>query len=712
MGDGAAASYSKDGYFANLEGLELATALHDRAKKYYQRLPRTTAWRRYIKALAQFYGLPTLENPFDVTALGVAGEKGELTTARVGHVGAIGRHIITLVTATKPAWQPVPVNTDYDSTAETSFCTGLLDYYFREEGIEDALVFTITLAVIFGHAFYVQTWKPRLGDVYAMGSDGRPVVKADGDPEACSLTPLEVAVDLDRSDTKHDWWITRRLVNRWDLVARYAPPALEGLQDDRADLRDAIIGHRDDMLPQTGGGTVTMSERQSGEGEKDLVPLYEFFHEKTPACPNGAWAQYLSGDIMLGSGALPYPNAPILIVEAGRMALTPYGDSSLHQLGGLQDLTDNLVSALATNNTNCATQIVAVPDDAEWDSNSILGMTILKCPTVDGRLVKPESVNLTASAPETYKLVEMLGSIMSNTGGVNNVVQGEVPTDGSSGSLAALIHQQAIRFQSGLARNWEKAIAGSGNILLKQLQRFATAPKQAVIAGKAKNFMLQSFTSDKLKNINRVQVESANPITKRPEFKVQMARDLLTAGVITSVEQFIEVVESGRVESMTESPLTELLNLRKENELLREGQVPVLPPFTDHHPKHIQEHRAVLDDPQARTNPTVVHAALAHIQEHMNVWRQAPPDLLMVLGIPPPPPPPGVPQPPPGGPQGGPLPPPGQHGQQPPPAQAQAQGAPAGHASGGPPAMPNQPKLPTNPSTGRQWNPTDGGAPS
>jgi hypothetical protein len=235
--------------------------------------------------------------------------------------------------------------------------------------------------------------------------------------------------------------------------------------------------------------------------------------------------------------------------------------------------------------------------------------------------------------------------------------------------------------------------------MLSHLKRFATEEKQVVIAGKAKTFMLEAFTGDKLKNIDRVQVESANPLTKRPEFKVQAASDLLRRGLITSVDQYFEVVETGRVESMTESPITALLNLRKENELIRAGQVPTVL-FTDNHQQHIDEHAAVLDDPMAREAEAVVFAALAHMQEHINVWRRTDPSLLQAMGRPLPPPPPGMMPPGATGP-GGPM---------PPGAGAPGPGSPPPGA-GGPPPMPRQPKPPVNPTSGQPWNPVDAGAP-
>ena len=48
---------------------------------------------------------------------------------------------------------------------------------------------------------------------------------------------------------------------------------------------------------------------------------------------------------------------------------------------------------------------------------------------------------------------------------------------------------------------------------------------------------------------------------------------------------------------------------------------------------HIQEHKQLLDSPEARNNPELVMGVLAHIQEHINQMRTGDPDLFAILGM-------------------------------------------------------------------------------
>jgi hypothetical protein len=66
---------------------------------------------------------------------------------------------------------------------------------------------------------------------------------------------------------------------------------------------------------------------------------------------------------------------------------------------------------------------------------------------------------------------------------------------------------------------------------------------------------------------------------------------------------------------MFENITSRSLLIRKENEKLRNGVVPLVL-RTDLHPSHISEHLSVLDDPDVRENPQLVQAVLAHVSEH------------------------------------------------------------------------------------------------
>ena len=183
--------------------------------------------------------------------------------------------------------------------------------------------------------------------------------------------------------------------------------------------------------------------------------------------------------------------------------------------------------------------------------------------------------------------------------------------------------------------------------------------------------------------------------------KVQMAEQMLQYGIIKDPRDFLSVINTGQLHSVTDSYNSELLLIKSENEAMLEGKtVSVI--AIDEHLKHINEHKALINDPIARSNPQLVQLVLSHIQQHIQALQTVDPQLLIVTGQTPmtPPPPPPMPGQAPPMPQGAPAPMPPQ-GQPGPAPQGMPQQAPQGPRpmppqGGGAPVAPqgSQPKRP------------------
>jgi hypothetical protein len=197
-----------------------------------------------------------------------------------------------------------------------------------------------------------------------------------------------------------------------------------------------------------------------------------------------------------------------------------------------------------------------------------------------------------------------------------------------------------------------------GTNLIYLLQDFASVPRVAQIAGKSNATYMKEFTGDDLNAINRVIVDAGNALAQTTAGRLEIAGELLQMGLIKTAEEYISVLNTGKLETMTESQNKQLLLIRAENERLTDGNVDVMAVLTDDHNLHLREHQAVLADPDLRMDAQLVERALGHIQEHINILSDpAVANILMQLGqqpiMPPAPPmPPGDPN----APQGGPAP--------------------------------------------------------
>jgi hypothetical protein len=186
------------------------------------------------------------------------------------------------------------------------------------------------------------------------------------------------------------------------------------------------------------------------------------------------------------------------------------------------------------------------------------------------------------------------------------------------------------------ANIWKINIGGNTDIIPTRLPR-----KQAKKKEKAKNW-----------NNYGINIESKGEgiyygftLNEEPHFllgdftvthnttagRTQMADNLIQMGLVTSPEEYMSVINTGRLDRMTEGQMNHSLLIKAENERLVSGKE-VVATAIDKHSHHIREHQSILADPDLRMDADLVARTLAHIQEHIDLLRVTDPDLLATLG--------------------------------------------------------------------------------
>src|SRR3981189_1218356 len=89
-------------YWANQTALDLSAAAFEKVKKFYERLPRTTMYKRWCRASADYW---SLGSSTDVTR--ADGPDGDISLA-VKHAASITKRMISLVTSVMPAFDVIP----------------------------------------------------------------------------------------------------------------------------------------------------------------------------------------------------------------------------------------------------------------------------------------------------------------------------------------------------------------------------------------------------------------------------------------------------------------------------------------------------------------------------------------------------------------------------------------------------------------------------
>jgi hypothetical protein len=245
---------------------------------------------------------------------------------------------------------------------------------------------------------------------------------------------------------------------------------------------------------------------------------------------------------------------------------------------------------------------------------------------------KPEPMNLTATPVEIFNRYKELINEMESISGINSVVRGNPEASLKSGAALALVASQAIQFLQLTQQRYVQLLEDSGTAIINMLKSYAAVPRVATIVGKMNTPYMKEFKGEDLENVQRVIVDMGNPLSKTTAGKIQIADTLLQYGFIKNSDMYFSVLQNGRLDSILDPVQRQLMLIAQENEQMSDGiDPPVL--VTDNHPMHIQEHKQLLDSPEARNNVELVSIVLQHMQTHIQQLQTGDPNLFSILGI-------------------------------------------------------------------------------
>jgi hypothetical protein len=594
-----------EGYFGAADSNELVTALKKKSKDHYTRLHSNKYLDKLKLMWLGYHGVYGDSN--ETHEISFTGEQGELVNLPVNHFRNIAKHMYNMITATRPIMEARAVNTDYKSLSQTYLANSILEYYMREKNLENCIKIATEYAVVIGSGFVRVEWDETAGKVTQTDPETG-FNTHEGDLQFSNLSPFDVVFDGTKSTWDNDWLLVRSKRNKYDLAAKY-PELAEKIKE-----------------VQTVDQNFGMKFQLFSNDSTDDVYIMEFFHKRTPSMPEGRYTLYLDDDIVLVDQGLPYRVIPIFRISAGEILGTPYSYSPMFDLYPIQEAINSTYSTILTNQNAFGMPNVFVPDGSNISVSTLHGGLNI----VSGS-VKPELINMDPTPKEVFDFLGMLIQAQETLSGINSVTRGQPEASLRSASALALVQSMAIQFVSGLEQSYIKLIEDVGSNLIEILKDFARSPKIITLVGKFNRTYLKEFTGEDLDSINRIIVDVGNPLSRTIAGRVQMAEQMMQYQLIKTPQQYYMVVNTGRLDSAFEGDMSELLNIKKENENLMTG-AEVKAVAWDAHKMHILEHRSVVADPDLRQSPEVKAAVSAHIQEHIDLLRIIDPDVLMLMG--------------------------------------------------------------------------------
>jgi hypothetical protein len=501
-----------------------------------------------------------------------------------------------------------------------------------------------------------------------MAMDGREIYE--GDVESCIVETWDLMRDWSATSFEASPWIAvRKWENKFDEAARYPNHAPDILDVDTTDRKFASFTY--------GAGD-----------DNERVEVWHFFHKRTPALPRGRQS-ILIGDTLCHDGPLKTRRLPVVRMAAGRLSGTPWPSTPNSRVLAAQEVLDSTHSSLVTNISSTAGGLIVAPQLAQLSTDNIAGGPKIMYMTA-GVQGKVEVLQLSPASPDSFKYAGELVRHEEQLLGLNATARGVPEYANLSGAAMAMLSSTAISNNSRLQTAYVEAVAESGAILLEVYQAYMGEERTLALLGKDNRHLTRTikFGPRVLKEVAAVYVTIGGPLQQTTAGRMELANIYIEQGHAKTPEQIAAVMETGRLDPLTNDLRTSLLLTQWENEQLREGKGARANIYDDHS-LHARVHRELLSDIFVRTDPTIVEAVLAHIDEHHMLMTTGDPTKLALVGLTPPqmlgPPGAGGEAPPPGGP------PPGPPGMGPPP--------PGGEMPAGMPSMP------TNPATGEQYQP-------
>lgn len=599
-------SESTEEYFANLETKQCAYEIWSRIEEYFNEMRRTGRLALYRNSYTNYY-MGWLYR----ASMYRSGEQGELTRSFWNHERNLIRHLKVQTCQNKIAYKAQVKNSNSRSANLIEFANGLAERYATDslydldskgrQSVEDTLVF--------GDSGIVGLWNKFAGEPIAQDPETGQLLR-DGDMEYFNVTPMDRIINCSvQSRGAIQWQVIRRWVNKYDLAAMYPKlaPTVVLFNDTESSYATKIVSliHHD----------------------RETVPVFYFFHEKTPAVPQGRLlimadptCIFEDGPLDFGEGQKGYDHVPVYENYVETINGSPYGYTVAFDLIPLQQALNELVSAVTSNNMNFATQCVMAMkgSNLQWQELAS-GMSFIEYDPKVGDKGKPEALNLLHSQPETYKFIEMHIQNMETLAGISSMVRGNPSQDVTSGQYAALVTVQSVLFNSGLQKAYSRLMENVMTGTIKTIKKNMIGKKVARIVGETSEPYLKEFTKADIMDIESIGVELTNPMLQTPAGKMAMADNLMKTGLIKDAQQYIGVYTQGDLPQLYRRQETQLKLVKQENESIMNGQCPEVA-VTDNHVMHILEHTQVFDNIEARLNPNSPHviAGIAHVQKHIN----------------------------------------------------------------------------------------------
>lgn len=547
---------------------------------------------------------PALEDSYGTTArLTRDGKKGELALVRTAKNRRLAGAVCGIVLGANPSFEPRGINHGGSTRASVSIARSILDSWWQLRGMKRMSQKWVEQAFFATESFMFAPWDDSAGE--AAGVDENGMVIRGGDIKLRTVLPWDTARDATLKDFDDSTWFGLRVWrNKWDILARY-PTDILGVPS-----LDNVLGFERSELALHCSGVV-----RDFIADSDRVPVWHWYHLPTDALPSGREVMLVTPDCVLRDVPLDgYEGFPFVRLTPAELFDTPFGYSAFLDGMSLQELSDGVDSALATNLLACGVQSLVVGRGTKKRDENLLNMSTLE---VGPDELMPQGINFTKNPPDADKLRAGWDKTHQQNFGLNDVYLGQPDTAQMNAQAFALLSSLAVQANNPFQAQFLEAVGQLGTHIIRTYAKRIDAERLIPLIGKGDRHLLSSasFKGEDLKGIEQVYCRAGSALEQTIPGRVQIIELMQTHGVPLQADQILDVVRTGNIEPLTHALRDELDLIQIENEQISQGVNPPVHAF-DNHLRHGAEHAAPILNQYGRADKKAVVANQQHVDDH------------------------------------------------------------------------------------------------
>ena len=602
MADGAG---QPNEYLALKVGQDFVDAARQAEKNWLYTSQERGIWRLWWLIYCQVQGIDPQTGSYNSTQeLKFVGKNANYAMFRVQLARRFIQQRMMLAKDQRPSFTGVATTNNSVAMAEVNIATRAIEYQLTEARMESESSRALEYMCYFGASALLAEWDDWGGMlVDAMEpardqqgqeilEDGQPVPikvkRKSGAAKSRALYPWQFACDP-YMESDHPWIITKTAVNKYELAAHVA--------GDNEELYQQIVAL---SLDEEMCDDALFAWGRRGSVSSDTIILRQYFHRDCKAVPGGRWAGYVGKLGLWGvnpdeSGQFtPCPietGIPVRVMVGPRYFGTAYGYPESGDLLALQQVINEVISMCVTNiqkrgNPNAYKSANDTIDEGAFS----MGGKLFEITRMEDKPVFDEPPKMDTLSQ--YILEFCLGQARQMLGG-NSVVEGNPDANITSGAFAVLMVNLAQKYASQTQEAYDQALVGHANDMLELTKKNARDGFWADIAGLGDAPYLELITQSQVNQLRSVKLVRQSPIMSTFVGRSEVFDRTIQLNKRDRADA-LDMLLNGRIEAFAQRDQSSRNRIRKENEMMLQGVMPVVA-FCDDHALEGPEHKVEYD---------------------------------------------------------------------------------------------------------------------